>query len=160
MKRNYGIDLLRIVAMVFVIVLHLTGVGGICGSAALGSPQFYISQLLRIATFCTVNCYALISGYVGWSRSPRLSSLLSLWLKVIAFCVAITIFTQLRDPAAVDLTDLQKAFTPVSEAKYWYFNAYIGLFFFAPLLGHGIRGIRGREKNYYRIYYHSNIYIP
>lgn len=145
MKRNYGIDLLRIVAMVFVIVLHLTGVGGICGSAALGSPQFYISQFLRIATFCTVNCYALISGYVGWSRSPRLSSLLSLWLKVIAFCVAITIFTQLRDPAAVDLTDLQKAFTPVSEAKYWYFNAYIGLFFFAPLLGHGIRGIPGRE---------------
>lgn len=145
MKRNYGIDLLRIVAMVFVIVLHLTGVGGICGAAPLGSPQFYISQLLRIATFCTVNCYALISGYVGWSRSPRLSSLLSLWLKVIAFCVAITIFTQLRDPAAVDLTDLQKAFTPVSEAKYWYFNAYIGLFFFAPLLNHGIRGIRGRE---------------
>lgn len=145
MKRNYGIDLLRIVAMVFVIVLHLTGVGGICGAAALGTRQFYISQLFRIATFCAVNCYALISGYVGWNRSPRLSGLLSLWLKVIAFCVAITVFTQLRDPAAVDLSDLQKAFTPVSEAKYWYFNAYIGLFFFAPLLNHGIRGIRGRE---------------
>jgi surface polysaccharide O-acyltransferase-like enzyme len=101
MKRNYGIDLLRIVAMGFVINLHLTGVGGICGAAALGTRQFYISQLFRIATFCAVNCYALISGYVGWSRSPRLSGLLSLWLKVIAFCVAITVFTQLRDPAAV-----------------------------------------------------------
>lgn len=145
LKRNYGIDLLRIVAMVFVIVLHLTGVGGICGAAALGTRQFYISQLFRIATFCAVNCYALISGYVGWSRSPKLSSLLSLWLKVVAFCVAITVFTQLRDPAAVELADLWKAFTPVAEGKYWYFNAYIGLFFFVPLLSHGLRHISGRE---------------
>lgn len=145
MKRNYGIDLLRIVAMVFVIVLHLTGVGGICSAAALGTPQFYISQFFRIATFCAVNCYALISGFVGWNRTPKLSGLLSLWLKVIAFCVAITVFTQLRDPAAVGLADLWKAFTPVKEAKYWYFNAYVGLFFFAPLLNHGIRSIPGRE---------------
>lgn len=146
MKRNYGIDLLRIVAMVFVIVLHLTGVGGICGEAALGTPQFYISQFFRIATFGAVNCYALISGFVGWNRTPKLSGLLNLWIKVIAFCVAITVFTQLRNPAAVGLPDLWKAFTPVKEAKYWYFNAYVGLFFFAPLLNHGIRSISGRES--------------
>ena len=145
MKRNYGIDLLRIVAMIFVIVLHLTGVGGICAEAALGTPQFYISQFLRIATFCAVNCYALISGFVGWNRTPKLSGLLSLWLKVIAFCVVITVFTQLRDPEAVKLSDLWKAFTPVKEAKYWYFNAYVGMFFFTPLLARGIRNIPGRE---------------
>lgn len=145
MKRNYGIDLLRIVAMVFVIVLHLTGVGGICAAAELGTPQFYVSQFFRIATFCAVNCYALISGFVGWNRTPKLSGLLNLWLKVIAFCVAITVFTQLRDPAAVGLSDLWKAFTPVKEAKYWYFNAYVGLFFFTPLLGHAVRSISGRE---------------
>ena len=145
MKRNYGIDLLRMVAMVFVIVLHLTGVGGICANAELGSPQFYVSQFFRIGTFCAVNCYALISGFVGWNRKPKLSGLLNLWLKVIGFCVAITVFTQLRDPAAVDLTDLWKAFTPVKEAKYWYFNSYVGLFFFLPLLNYAIRGISGRE---------------
>ena len=33
MKRNYGIDLLRMAAMVLVILLHLTGVGGICAGA-------------------------------------------------------------------------------------------------------------------------------
>ncbi len=145
MKRNYGIDLLRITAMVFVIVLHLTGVGGICGSAILGTPQFYISQFFRIATFCAVNCYALISGYVGWNRTPKLSGLLNLWIKVILFCVAITVFTQLRDPAAVGLPDLWKAFTPVKTSKYWYFNAYVLLFPFTPLLNRGIQSISGRE---------------
>lgn len=145
MKRNYGIDLLRMVAMVFVILLHLTGVGGICANAALFSPQFFLSQFLRIATFCAVNCYALISGFVGWNRMPKLSSLLRLWVKVTAFCVAITVMTQLRAPETVGLGDLWKAFTPVKEAKYWYFNAYVGLFFFIPLLNHAIRSITGRE---------------
>lgn len=145
MKRNYGIDLLRIVSMVFVILLHLVGVGGICANAVLYSPQFYLSQFVRIATFCSVNCYALISGYVGWDRKPKLSGLLGLWLKVILFCVSITVFTQLRAPETVGLGDLWKAFTPVKEAKYWYFNAYVGLFFFLPLLNHAVRGISGRE---------------
>ena len=45
MKRNYGIDLLRMVAMVFVILLHLTGVGGICANATLFSPQFSCPSL-------------------------------------------------------------------------------------------------------------------
>ena len=145
MKRNYGIDLLRMVAMVFVILLHLTGVGGICANAALFSPQFFLAQFIRMATFCAVNCYALISGFVGWNRTTKLSSLLRLWVKVMAFCVLITVLTQLRAPETVGLGDLWKAFTPVKEAKYWYFNAYVGLFFFIPLLNHAIRSITGRE---------------
>ena len=119
MKRNYGIDLLRMVAMVFVILLHLTGVGGICANAALFSPQFFLAQFIRMATFCAVTCYALISGFVGWNRTPKLSSLLRLWVKVMAFCVLITVLAQLRAPETVGLGDLWKAFTPVKEAKYW-----------------------------------------
>lgn len=145
MKRNYGIDALRMVAMGFVIILHIVGVGGICLNAPLMSVNFLVSQFLRTASYCAVNVYALISGYVGWNRTPKLSSLLSLWGKVIAFCVAITVFTQLRDPAAVGLADLWKALTPVKEAKYWYFNAYVGMFFFIPLLNHAIRHIPKRE---------------
>ena len=145
MKRNYGIDLLRMVAMVFVILLHITGVGGICANATLFSPQFFLSQFIRIGTFCAVNCYALISGFVGWSRTPKLSNLLRLWAKVMAFCVILTVLTELRAPDAVGMKDLWKAFTPVKEAKYWYFNAYVGLFFFIPLLNQAIRNITGRE---------------
>ncbi len=145
MKRNYGIDLLRMAAMVFVIVLHITGVGGICANALPGTAQFYISQFLRMATFGAVNIYALISGYVGWNRTPKLSGLVNLWLKVVCFCVAITVFTQLRAPEAVTLDDLWKAFTPMTEAKYWYFNAYVGLYFFTPVFNHAARSISGKE---------------
>lgn len=145
MKRNYGIDALRLVAMGFVIVLHLVGVGGICGNAELLGTNFLVSQFLRIATFCAVNVYALISGFVGWSRTPKPSSLLKLWAKVICFCIGITVLTQLLAPELVGLPDLWKAFTPVTQAKYWYFNAYVVLFFLIPLLNRAIQGITGRE---------------
>ena len=126
-------------------VIPYLGIGGIITGSELLSPQFLTAQFLRIAMLCAVNCYALISGFVGWNRTPKLSSLLRLWVKVMAFCVLITVMTQLRAPETVGLQDLWKAFTPVKEAKYWYFNAYVGLFFFIPLLNHAIRSITGRE---------------
>ena len=145
MKRNYGIDLLRIIAMFFVIILHIVGVGGICANAELLSVNFLTSQFLRTATFCAVNIYALISGFVGWNRKPKLSGLLNLWLKVICFCLFATVFTWLRDDALVGWADVTKALSPVKNATYWYFSAYVGLFFFSPILNHAARSITPGE---------------
>lgn len=145
MKRNYGIDLLRLAAMGLVIVLHIVGVGGVCGDTELFSLNFLAGQFLRTAAFCAVNVYALISGFVGWDRRPKLSGLLMLWLKVMVFCVVITVVFLLRDPAAVGLKDLLRALTPLRTNQYWYFTAYVGLFFFVPFLNQAIRYISGRQ---------------
>lgn len=145
MKRNYGIDLLRLAAMGLVIVLHIVGVGGVCGNTELFSPNFLAGQFLRTAAYCAVNIYALISGFVGWDRKPKLSSLLMLWLKVMAFCVVIAVFTRLRAPETVGLKDLLKSLVPVLTNQYWYFTAYVGMFFFIPFLNQAIRHISGRE---------------
>lgn len=145
MKRNYGIDLLRMVAMLLIIILHIVGIGGICSGAELLSPQFLLAQFLRIASVCAVNCYALISGFVGWRRSPKLSGLLNLWVKVICFCVGIVVLGQLAAPDLVSLADLKKALTPAFSGVYWYFSAYVVLFFLTPVLNHAVRHISGRE---------------
>lgn len=145
MKRNYGVDLLRIVSMLFVVILHITGIGGVCAGSELLSANFLAAQFLRIATTCSVNCYALISGYVGWNRSPKPSGLLNLWLKVICFCVGITVITRLLAPELVGLADLKKALMPASSGVYWYFSAYVVMFFFSPVLNYGIRHISRRE---------------
>ncbi|MBR6668219.1 MAG: acyltransferase family protein [Clostridia bacterium] len=64
-KRNEGIDLLRCLAMLMVVVLHVLNHGGILESSARGMPVYNAAWLLRAAGTCAVNCYALISGYVG-----------------------------------------------------------------------------------------------
>lgn len=70
-ERNYGIDMLRIVAMFMVIILHILGRGGILDSVKTFSPNYYIGWFMEIASFGAVNCYAIISGYVCYNKKNK-----------------------------------------------------------------------------------------
>ena len=143
MKRNYGIDLLRITAMGFVAALHILGIGGIITGSELLSGQFLTAQLLKTAMLCAVNCYALISGFVGWDRKQKLSSLGRLWLKALGFCVVITACFALTRPLGWKV--LLNAVLPVSTLQYWYLTAYVGLFVLMPLLNFIVSNMPKKE---------------
>ena len=64
-QRNRGIDLLRMAAMWMVVILHILNKGGVLGATAPLSVGCETARLLEIAAYCAVNCYGLISGYVG-----------------------------------------------------------------------------------------------
>ena len=141
MKRNYGVDLLRVAAMFFVAALHIIGIGGIITGSGLLSPQFLTAQFLRIAMLCDVNCYALISGFVGWEKKPRLSGLAALWLKAVVYCLAITaLFAEFAD-----YKTWLSALLPVTTGQYWYLTAYAGLFVLMPLLNFAVLNMPQRE---------------
>ena len=143
MKRNYGIDLLRLTAMCFVAALHIIGIGGVIAGSELLSGQFLTAQLLRIAMLCAVDCYALISGYVGWDRKPRLSGLATLWLKAVAFCLIITaLFARSHE---FDSDTWLSALLPVTTGQYWYLTAYAGLFLLMPILNFAVRNMPKKE---------------
>ena len=143
MKRNYGIDLLRMVAMVFVIGLHIIGIGGVITGSELLSPQFLTAQFLRIAMLCAVNCYALISGFVGWNRRPGLSGLGKLWIKAVACCVVITaLFSRTME---LDNRTIISSMIPVTTGQYWYLTAYVGLFVLMPILNSAVTQMPRRE---------------
>lgn len=143
MKRNYGIDFLRLAAMFSVTALHVIGIGGIITGSALLSPQFLTAQLLRIAMLCAVNCYALISGYVGWDKKPKLSGLVFLWLRAVCFCVFTTaLFSRNHD---LDCKTWINALLPVTTGQYWYLTAYAGLFVLMPILNLAVDKMPRRE---------------
>ena len=143
MKRNYGIDLLRLTAMCFVAALHIIGIGGIITGSELLSGQFLTAQLLRIAMLCAVNCYALISGYVGWDRRPKLSAPAMLWLKAVLFCLGITVF--FARTHQFDYKTWLSALLPVTTGQYWYLTAYAGLFVLMPILNFSVRNMPEKE---------------
>ena len=64
-ERNYGIDLLRIVSMFLVCILHVLGHGGILNNTTENTVNYNVAWIMNISAYCAVNCYALISGYVG-----------------------------------------------------------------------------------------------
>ncbi len=151
--RHYGIDLMRLVAMCFVVVLHTLGQGGILAAAPAGSAVSRAAWGLEALAFCAVDIFALISGYVAYSDAPRrtkLSSWLLLWLEVVCYAVGVTlVFCALR-PDAVPLGALRGMYLPVKNDLYWYFTAYTGLFLIRPVLDAGLRAVS--EKTARRVF--------
>ncbi|MBE6637428.1 MAG: acyltransferase, partial [Ruminococcaceae bacterium] len=135
-ERNYGIDLLRMLAMFMVALLHVLGQGGILSSYGKDGSflKYEIVWLLEIAAYGAVNCYALISGYVGIKAKHKLSGLISLTLQTTFYTVLITLLFKLFRPETVATMDIVKAFFPFAFKHYWYFSAYFCLFFFLPFL--------------------------
>lgn len=60
--RNYGIEILRIIAMLMIVLLHV--VGGSLQYAESGSNKYYILWFFEIMSYCAVNCFGIITGYI------------------------------------------------------------------------------------------------
>ena len=146
--RNSGIDLLRILSMFMVVLLHVVGVAGMLDASA-GEPVKYEQlKLLQIGAMCAVNCYGLISGYVGWKSKFCFSSIAFLWLQVFLYSAGLGVLFYLLLPGAVPLKDLTKLFLPVLMERYWYFTAYFALFFTMPVLNVAICQLPRRQLKY------------
>ena len=86
--RNYGIDMLRLIAMFFVVVLHCYGQGGILSTVVVDSQQYKIAWFIEIVAYCAVDIFALISGYVSYTEKEKrinYSKYLNLWFQVVFY---------------------------------------------------------------------------
>lgn len=140
--RNYGIDLLRIIAMFFVVILHSLGHGGLLENTIINSSQYKFAWLLEIIAYCAVDIFALISGYVSYTDKEKkinYSNYINLWLEVVFYCLIICIVFNSINPELVTKTDFLNSVFPVTKKLYWYFTAYTGLFLIMPIINEGIR---------------------
>lgn len=129
-KRNYGIDLLRIVSMFMIVMLHSLGHGKALAGAETMSVNYQLLWLLECAAYCAVNCFALVSGYVGLGSRLKLSGIVQLWLQVFFYHGIFTVVWALLENRPLELLDL----LPIRNNAYWYYTAYFGISFFMPLI--------------------------
>ncbi len=133
-ERNDGIEVLRLLSMFMIAVLHTLNRGGAL-SAAAGKPVYYeVAWFLEIGAYCCVDCYALISGYVGVGAKFRFSRLLALWLQTSFYCLGITAIFGVFNLGTVEPSAIIGAIFPILYKQYWYMSAYFGMFFFIPLM--------------------------
>lgn len=149
-KRNYGIDLLRIVSTFMVIILHVLGVGGVIYKINSTSHIYAIAWLLEFAAYCAVNCYALISGYVGVDSKFRISNILHLWVQVTVTTVIITLVFYFSG-IDISLQDLRESCTPITSQLYWYFTAYVALYFLTPFLNLFVINLNKKMATYFLV---------
>ena len=147
-KRNYGIDLLRLVAMFMVVVLHVSGHGGILENVKGGGYE--AAWLVDLAAFCAVDCYAVISGYVSYpeqEKKYRNSRYLSIWIPAFIYGFGINVAGAFLLKNTISIKWLIKSAAIVTKDCYWYVTAYTGVFFMEPVLNKAVRAASERELN-------------
>lgn len=149
-SRNYGIDLLRIIAMLCVVILHAMNSGGLLFYTIKDSSQYKFAWLIEIIAFCAVDVFAIISGYVMWNKKTNYKKLINLWFQVVFYSLIITFVTSFIYPNSVYKSDYIKSVFPVINKTYWYFTAYFGLFIIKPFIDKGIQDIN--EKTLKKIF--------
>ncbi len=144
-ERNYGIDLLRIVSMVLILCLHIIGQGGLMVRNTADPSNYNACWLLEAAAMCAVNCYGLVSGYIGVNGKFRAGRIVELWLQVFFYSAGITLVYHFLKPGLIKAEILQKSLLPVTTGTYWYFSGYFVLFFVMPFINKGVQALSQKE---------------
>ena len=141
-NRCYGIDLLRILSMVYVLILHTLGLGGILASVNPGTRQYSVFWFIEIWAYCAVNIFVMISGYTGYRNDEHRtdwSRLIVLWLEVVFYSVIVAVIYRSIHPDSVSLKTVRDMFFPLTNNTYWFFSSYAGLFLIRPFLDKAVR---------------------
>ena len=137
MERNYGIDLFRLFSMFMVVGLHVLGKGGILSSVETLTFKGEAVWFFEIAMFGAVNCFAIISGFLGYRSRHKSVNLVNMCFGAVFYCLVFTgaylVYTYLNS-GSISLAFLIECLVPTLFGGYWYISAYFCLFFFMPLL--------------------------
>lgn len=95
---------------------------------------FWTAEFGEIMTYCTVNCFALISGYVMIDKTVKIKNVVGLWLQVLFYSLLLNFLKFAFVPGTRTIENVISAFLPVLKYQWWYITAYFSLLFFVPLL--------------------------
>ena len=172
-ERNYGIELLRILSILFVLMLHILGRGGIYPYAGTEANlaehpwNYTVAWTLESAVYGAVDLFALISGFVGIRSKFHVKKWMRLWVLVVFWGVmayfifdkCVFLFQGFNDllckiiptvkPAVESYTptgtEIKDIILTIGTKQYWYFNMYTLLFILMPILNAGVMKL-GKKK--------------
>ena len=129
-NRDANIELLRIIAMFFVISIHCISNGVI-----LSAPNItiYNTILVRFLYACVTvanGVFLLITGYYLVDKKMNIKKILNLWGKTLFYSILIFAILSLIGLQ----TNFYASFFPVFTASYWFISAYIALYILSPAL--------------------------
>lgn len=141
-ERNVGLDLLRILAMLFVVVVHVLAQGGVMEAAmSVSKAHYYSLKFLQVFAYCAVPCYAMLSGYVGVGRKWKPSNLISLIFTALFYTVGFSVLFYFLKRSEIGFGEMVKGMIP----DYWYLVAYCGMFFFMPILNKALETLSQKQ---------------
>lgn len=141
--RNYAIDLLRIIAMLMVLTLHINLFGGFFNIK--GSPLYELSILLyEHLSIVAVNVFVIISAWFLCDGHTATKKVFQLLITII-FWTIVTEFVAALLGEKITIYDIAKSI-PVIGYSYGFLSGYMIMYMVSPYLNIILGSISQRQK--------------
>ncbi len=139
-ERESNFELFRIICMLMIIlrhfIIHPNGGNSILATSESG-------MLLDSLCYVGVNCFVLISGWFKIRFTWK--GLLNLYI-ICAFYSALNYLFHIIDTgSSFGRSFVYATLFPFSHSTWWFINAYLILYFCAPLINLALKSINGKE---------------
>ena len=144
MKREHQFEVMRTVAMFFIVIYHcLThGVGGEYGFSfhnTVSMSNILVSDFLLVFSSISVNLYVMVSGYFLVDLDFKMSRIVRTWVQACFYSCIITIIMMSLGLVPYSIVAIGKSFFPLSTDAYWFVTQFIGLMILSPFLAMLVR---------------------
>ena len=141
-NRIIGIDIAKIVAMLFVVAVHIDGFGLPYIDEQTPSWLYSLSRSALNAVFMScINIFAIASGFVGITVEFRITKMMSLYIRTASTGIFVLVGIVLATDVTPSQSQWLRAIVPIASGQYWYMTAYFMLFVCMPLLNSGIKAM-------------------
>lgn len=153
MKRESNFEVMRTLAMFFIVVYHcLThGVGGGYGFSMTNTVSFsnlMFSDFMLVFSSIAVNLYVMISGYFLVDQNFKLSRIVRTWANAVFYSFFITIIFVSFHIIPFNIVIAVKSLFPISTDAYWFVTQFLGLLILSPFLALIARQLSFRQYLY------------
>ena len=145
-KRNYSLDLLKTISIVFVIILHYNNgsMGGLLSNTQPGTSNYFIARFTEILTIIACNLFVIISGYfLCKSNKIKIRKIVDIVILLFFYGIviyAVSIFTGL---AIFNKKTLKLMFLTIDNR--WFINIYLLLYILHPYINKIISNINKKQ---------------
>ena len=137
LNRNYGLDLLKIFAMINIINLHINN-SFLNLKVKKNNDKYKKIILLEAFSFWPVDVFGIISGIIGYKKC-KFSNLIYIYLEYFYYSIIISLY--LYNKLLLDSKNLFLSLYPLGIYRFWFVNAYILMYLFLPFITKSINSI-------------------
>jgi len=142
-ERNIGLDLLRILLAIAVIIVHFNAeeTGRVASSVHWLPMKFLVYGMNSVVT-PAVNIYVIMSGYFAYlymkSYKQVVSSLVKLWFCLVFFSVGGAVFVSFLSTGSVSFLIVVKRLFPLITGEWWYMSVYFATLLISPFMNKAV----------------------
>ena len=133
--RNSNFELLRILAIIFIVADHFSGYGDFSYDIADFSLNRFYIQFLEFGGKLGVCIFVLISGYfLVNSEKVKISKVIKLWLQILSYSITFYLLFVIFGKETFSIKELIKSMLPITGSYWWFATTYFVLYLISPFL--------------------------